>query len=284
MIRAIGILIGLGFTVVVLWAFGWGAAAVIEQGALREPTAEHEFHREPKALHLASDGPMGKWDLQQIQRGYQVYKEVCRNCHSLKFVAMRDLAELGYTEAEVKAEAASWMVPGIDPTTGEVNTRPGKPTDYFPSPYPNEVAAASANGGKVPPDLSLMAKAREGGAAYIYSLLTGYREQPAELLRRFPDAKSPNGTYYNPYFSALNIGMPPPLSDGSVTYADGTQASTDQMAKDVAAFLTWTAEPTLVKRRAVGAWWIAFLAFATVLAWFAKKQVWAPVKPKRRKD
>jgi len=283
MIRLFGILIGLGFTVVVLWAFGWGAAAVIQQGSLREPTAEHAFHREPKALHLASDGLAGKWDYQQLQRGYQVYKEVCSACHSLKFVAIRDLTELTYSEAEVKAEAASIMVPGIDPTTGEVNTRPGKPTDYFPMPYPNDVAAANSNGGKVPPDLSLMAKAREGGAAYIYSILTGYREQPAELLREFPDAKSPNGTYYNPYFSALNIGMPPPLSDGRVTYADGTQASTDQMAKDVAAFLQWTAEPTLVKRHAVGWWWIGFLVFATVLAWFSKKQVWAPVKPKRAK-
>ena len=288
MIRLFGILIGLGFTVVVLWALLWGAIEVgpvlAEHNQFTEPTAEHEFHREPKALHLSSDGPFGKWDLQQIQRGYQVYKEVCAACHGLKFVAMRDLAQLGYTEAEVKAEAASWTVPGIDETTGEVTTRPGRPTDYFPSPYANEVMASAANGGKVPPDLSLMAKAREGGAAYVYSLLTGYREQPAELLREFPDAKSPDGTYSNPYFSALNIGMPPPLTDGRVTYADGTQASTDQMAKDVAAFLTWTAEPTLVKRNAVGWWWTGFLVFATVLAWFAKKQVWAPVKPKHRKD
>ena len=109
------------------------------------------------------------------------------------------------------------MVPGIDPTTGEVNTRPGKPTDYFPMPYPNDVAAANSNGGKVPPDLSLMVKAREGGAAYIYSILTGYREQPAELLREFPDAKSPNGTYYNPYFSALNIGMTASLVTASAS-------------------------------------------------------------------
>jgi ubiquinol-cytochrome c reductase cytochrome c1 subunit len=287
MIRLFGILIGLGFTVVVLWALFWGvievSPVVARHGQFTEPTAEHEYHREPKALHLSTDGPFGKWDLQQVQRGYQVYKEVCSACHGLKFVAMRDLAELGYSEAEVKAEAASWMVPGIDATTGEANTRPGKPTDYFPSPYANDVAASAANGGKVPPDLSLMAKAREGGAAYVYSLLTGYREQPAELVREFPDAKSPPGTYYNPYFAALNIGMPPPLSDGRVTYADGTQASTDQMAKDVAAFLTWTAEPTLAKRNAVGWWWIGFLIFATVLAWFSKKQVWAPVKPKRAK-
>ena len=135
MIRLFGILIGLGFTAAVLWAFGWGAAAVIDQGYLVEPTAEHEFHKQPKASHLASDGPFGKWDLQQLQRGYQVYKEVCSACHSLKYVAMRDLAQLGYNEAEVKATAASWTVPGIDPDTGEATTRPGTPTDYFPSPY-----------------------------------------------------------------------------------------------------------------------------------------------------
>jgi ubiquinol-cytochrome c reductase cytochrome c1 subunit len=289
MIRLIGILIGLGFTVVVLWAFGWGAYTQITEPPAA--TAEHEFHLEPKALHLASDGPFGKWDVQQLQRGYQVYKEVCAACHSLKFVAMRDLAQLTYSEAEVKAEAASWTVPGIDATTGEVNTRPGTPTDYFPSPFANDIAAATANGGKIPPDLSLMVKAREGGAAYIYSLLTGYREQAGykneeghELLREFPDAKTPSGGYFNPYFSALNIGMPPPLADGRVTYADGTQASVDQMAKDVSAFLTWTAEPTLVKRRQTGWAVLAFLLFATVLGWLAKKQVWAPIVPKRRKD
>ena len=132
MTRLIGIIVGLGFTVVVLWAFGWGVAAVVDQGALREPAAEHEFHKEPRPLHLSSDGLFGKWDNQQLQRGYQVYKEVCSACHSLKFVAIRDLAQLGYSEAEVKAEAASWTVPGIDPNTGETNTRPGTPTDYFP--------------------------------------------------------------------------------------------------------------------------------------------------------
>jgi ubiquinol-cytochrome c reductase cytochrome c1 subunit len=284
MIRLFGILIGLFFAgAVLLWSLIPGVATVISEGQLVAPTAEHEFHREPRALRLSSDGPLGKWDNQQLQRGYQVYKEVCAACHGLKFVALRDLAQLGYSEAEVKAEAASWTVPGIDPTTGETNTRPGTPTDYFPSPFANDVAASAANGGKIPPDLSLMVKARHGGAPYIYSLLTGYREQPAELLREFPDAKTPNGAYYNPYFAALNIGMAPPLTDGRVTYADGTEASVDQMSKDVSAFLTWTAEPTLAKRNAIGWWWIGFLIFATVLAWFAKKQVWAPITPKRAK-
>jgi len=284
MIRLFGILIGLGFTAAVLWAFGWGAGAVIDQGYLVEPTAEHEFHEDPRELHLASDGAFGRFDRQQLQRGYQVYKEVCSACHSLKYVAFRDLAQLGYSEAEVKATAASWTVPGIDPNTGETNTRPGTPTDYFPSPFANDIAARAANNNAVPPDLSLMAKARHEGPAYIYSLLTGYQEQPAELLREFPDAKTGTGLYYNPYFANLNIAMAPPLTDGRVTYADGTQASVDQMAKDVAAFLQWTAEPTLDKRKQTGWAVFGFLLFATVLAWLAKKQVWAPIVPKRRKE
>ena len=283
MIRLFGILIGLGFTAAVVWAFGWGAYTAATEG-LGEETAEHAFHEHPKEVRFASDGPFGKWDVQQLQRGYQVYKEVCSACHSLKFVALRNLAELGYSEAEVKAEAANWTVPGIDPNTGETTTRPGTPTDYFPRPFANDVAAAAANNNAIPPDLSLMTKARHDGPAYVYSLLTGYQAQPAELLRRFPDAKTGTGLYYNPYFPNLNLAMAPPLTDGQVTYADGTQASVDQMAKDVSAFLTWTAEPTLVKRKQTGWAVLGFLLFATILAWFAKKQVWAPVKPKRRKD
>ena len=284
MIRLFGILIGLGFTAAVVWAFGWGAAAVVDQGYLVEETAEHEFHQHPREVSFASDGPFGKWDLQQLQRGYQVYKEVCSACHSLKFVAFRDLTQLGYSEAELKATAASWTVPGIDPNTGETNTRPGTPTDYFPRPFANDVAARAANNNAVPPDLSLMTKARHDGSAYVYSLLTGYREQPAELLRDFPDAKTGTGLYYNPDFANLNIAMAPPLIDGQVTYADGTPNTVDQMAQDVAAFLTWTAEPSLIKRKQTGWAVMVFLLFATVLAWLAKKQVWAPVVPKRRKD
>jgi ubiquinol-cytochrome c reductase cytochrome c1 subunit len=291
MIRLFGILIGLGFTAAVVWAFGWGAAAVVDQGYLVEESAEHEFHQHPREVGFASDGPFGKWDYQQLQRGYQVYKEVCSACHSLKYVALRDLAQLGYSEAEVKAEAASWTVPGIDPTTGETNTGPGTPTDYFPSPFANDVAARAANNNAIPPDLSLMAKARHEGPAYVYSLLTGYRDPNTfgltngkTLKEEFPDFETPTGLYFNPYFPNLNLAMAPPLSDGRVTYADGTQASTDQMAKDVAAFLTWTAEPTLVKRKQTGWAVLGFLLFATLLGWLAKKQVWAPIVPKRRKD
>ena len=290
MIRLFGFFIGLGFTVMVLWAFGTGAYTAATEG-LGAETAEHAFHREPGPLHLASDGPFGRWDKEQLQRGYQVYKEVCSACHGLKLVAMRDLEQLGYSEGQVKALAAQWTVPGIDPTTGEANTRPGIPTDYFPSPYANDVAAAAANGGKIPPDLSLITKSRHGGAAYVHALLTGYREQVGyknehgvELLKKFPDAKTPVGGYFNPYFAALNIGMPPPLSEGQVTFADGTNATVDQMSTDVSAFLTWTAEPHLIKRRQTGFAVLGFLLFATILAWFAKQQIWADVKPKKRRE
>ena len=283
MIRLISILVGLGFTVAVLWAFGNGLATVISEGELKPETAEHIYHEhahDPEG-GFAHDGLFGKWDYAQLQRGYQVYKEVCSACHSMKFVAFRNLGELGYTEAEVKAEAAAWQVPGIDPNTGEATSRAATPTDYFPSPYPNAVAARAANNNAIPPDLSLITKARHNGPAYVYSLLTGYQEQPAALVEEFPDAKTGAGLHYNPYFANLNIAMAPPLtSAGQVTYADGTEATIPQMAEDVAAFLTWTAEPTMVKRKQTGWAVLGFLVFATILAYLAKKQVWSSIKPK----
>jgi len=278
MTRIIGILVGLAFTGAVLIAFLTGAYTAATEG-MGAPTAEKVFHKHPREAHFASDGVFGRFDRQQIQRGYQVYKEVCAACHSMKHMAFRNLEELGYTEAEVKAEAKSWTVPGIDPNTGETNTRPGMATDAFPSPYANEIAARAANNNALPPDLSLITKARHDGANYVYSLLTGYQEQPAALLKQFPDSKTPTGLYYNPYFANLNIAMPPPLhSDGQVTYADGTKASVDQMAKDVSAFLIWTAEPSLDKRKQTGWPVLGFLLFATVLAYLAKQQVWADKK------
>ena len=137
-----------------------------------------------------------------------------------------------------------------------------------------------ANNNAIPPDLSLITKARHDGSAYVYSLLTGYQQPPAELLEEFPDAAPGIGLYYNPYFANLNLAMAPPLSEGMVTYADGTEATVDQMAQDVAAFLTWTAEPTLVKRKQTGWPALLFVLFATILAYMAKRQVWAPIKPK----
>lgn len=281
MIRLVGILVGLVFTFVVLLAFGNGAYTAATEG-LGEETAEKVFHLDPKHVEFAHDGLTPEWDVAQLQRGYQVYKEVCSACHSMNFVAFRNLEELGYSEEEVKAEAASWVVPGINPDTGEASTRPGTPTDNFPAPYANSVAAAAANNNAIPPDLSLITKARHHGPQYVYSLLTGYQAPSAELVERFPDSVPGTGLNHNPYFANLNLAMAPPLtSDGQVTYADGTEATVDQMAKDVSAFLTWTAEPSLVDRVRLGWIVMGFLLFVTILAWLAKKSVWSTLKPRK---
>ncbi|MFC4293641.1 cytochrome c1 [Novosphingobium tardum] len=273
MVRLLGMLAGLFFGAALLWSFGNGAYTAITEPTAA--TAEAEFHRHPKEVRFASDGPFGTFDKQQLQRGFQVYKEVCSACHSLRLVAFRDLSQLGYNEAEVKAIAKGFQVPGIDPNTGEANTRPGLPTDYFPKPFANDIAARAANNNAVPPDLSLMTKARHEGPAYVYSLLTGFQNQPAALLQKFPDAKTPAGLHYNPYFANLNLAMAPPLTaEGQVTYGDGTKSSVDQMAKDVAAFLVWTAEPKLAKRHQTGFPVVIFLIFATVLAYMAYQNVW----------
>ena len=278
MVRIFGILAGLFFALALLWSFINGAITFAEEG--KPATAEHEFHKHPKELALASDGPFGKFDKQQLQRGFQVYKEVCAACHSLRLVAFRDLAQLGYNEAEVKAIAGGFQVPGVDPNTGEANTRAGLPTDYFPKPYPNDIAARAANNNAIPPDLSLMTKARHEGPAYVYSLLTGYQNQPAELLKKFPDAKTPQGLHYNPYFANLNLAMPPPLTTaGQVTYGPGNpQPTVAQMSKDVAAFLVWSAEPKLAKRHQTGWPVVLFLIVLTVISYLAYQNVWRPVK------
>lgn len=278
MVRIFGILAGLFFVAALTWSLATGAYTAITEPA--SPTAEQAFFKHPKHLALASDGVFGKFDKQQVQRGFQVYKEVCSACHSLRLVAFRDLAQLGYNEAEVKAIAAGFQVPGVDPNTGEANTRPGLPIDYFPKPYPNDIAARAANNNAIPPDLSLMAKAREDGAAYVYSLLTGYQAQPAKLLEDFPDSKTGPGLHYNPYFPNLNLAMAPPLtSAGQVTYGPGNPKPTvDQMAKDVAAFLVWTAEPKLAKRHQTGWPVLLFLIVLTGLAYLAYQNVWRDKK------
>ena len=245
------------------------------------PLAAEEFHKPPKPLHLASDGPFGKFDKRQLQRGFQVYSEVCSACHSLSLVSFRDLKELGYNDAEVKKIASDWktQVPSINPDTGEAATRKALPSDTFPAPFPNEVAARAANNNALPPDLSLITKSREGGAAYVHSILTGFQNQPAELLKKFPDAKAPPNLHYNPYFANLNIAMPPPLvTDGQVEYQDGTKPTVDQMATDVAAFLVWTAEPNLESRHAAGLAVVVFLLFGTILGYLAYHQLWYDAK------
>jgi len=260
MIRIFSILAGLAFAFVLALAFVFEAVGTAKDGLPH--SAERSFHEHPKELALASDGAFGKFDPAQLQRGFKVYSEVCSNCHSLHQVAYRDLKALGYNDDEVKAIAAKAQVPVYNPATGEVKTHKGLAADHFPP--------VVYGGRGTPPDLSLMTKARHGGAAYVYSLLTGYTQQPAELLKKFPDAKTPDGLFYNPYFANLNIAMPPPLT--------GDKAIVEQQAQDVAAFLVWTAEPSLEKRHQVGWTVLGFLLFATVLGYMSYRTIWADKK------
>jgi ubiquinol-cytochrome c reductase cytochrome c1 subunit len=277
MIRFIAILVGLGFVLVSAISFVTGFATWMTAEKAEE-TAEYKYHEHPHNVAFSFDGPFGHWDRQQLQRGFQVYKEVCAGCHSLSLVAFRNLQDIGYSEAEVRAIANQWAieVPSVNPQTGEPATRKALPSDRFPSPYPNEIAARAANNNAVPPDLSLIVKAREGGADYVHSLLTGYRNPPA-------DVEVPQGLYYNPFFHSIKIAMPPPLKDGQVTYADNTAATVDQMSQDVTAFLTWAAEPNLERRHQMGWAVLIFLIAATVLAYLAYRNVWSDRKVKKAK-
>jgi ubiquinol-cytochrome c reductase cytochrome c1 subunit len=266
MVRILGFLVGLGFVGAAAWSLLWGVIAYIGS-----PPAEAVAHEEPRSISYSFDGPLGRFDRQQLQRGFQVFKEVCSACHGLNQVAFHNLRDLGYTEAEVRAIADQWQIqiPSINPDTGEPATRKAIPADHFPSPYANETAARAANNNALPPDLSLMAKAREGGPAYIESLLTGFREPPRGY-------QVPPNLHYNPWFANLNIAMPPPLTaDGQVTYAPGNPPATRaQMAHDVAAFLMWAAEPNLQARHQYGLAALIFLIFGTILAYMAYQEVW----------
>ncbi|ATY32303.1 cytochrome c1 [Sphingomonas psychrotolerans] len=272
-IRSIKFLIGAAFVGVLGWALLWTVVDTVQNPPAE--TAEEAMHHHPKELHLASNGPLGKFDNAQIQRGFLVYEKVCASCHSLNLVSFRDLQQIGYNEAEVKKIAKDWPIkqPVQDPKAGTWGERDNLASDRFPKVY--------YPGTGTPPDLSLMTKARHDGAAYVYSLLTGYDEKPsAEALKHFPEfAKPPEGMYFNPYFANLNISMPPPLTgDDQVTYSDGTRATKDQMAKDVAAFLVWTAEPTMQRRHSAGLAVVLFLLIATGLAYGAYLTVWRGVK------
>lgn len=271
MIRFFALLVGIAMVGAALFSFVMGATNYFTDPPAE--TAEHVFHKHAEPLDLPTDGPFGRWDQVQLQRGFKVYSEVCAACHSLSQVAFRNLHDLGYDDAEIDAIAANWPTqqPTFDPKTGERDTRPNVASDHFPKVY--------YPGQGNPPDLSLIVKAREGGAAYVHSLLTGYQDPPKELLEEFPDAAPGPGAYYNPYFANLNISMPPPIIENSgFTYDDGTQATADQMSKDVAAFLTWTAEPKLVQRKQTGWAVLGFLLVATALGFLAYRQVWSNVK------
>ena len=285
-IRLGGIIVGILMVgVLLLWSFV--PDTLKYSSPVKQPYyAFHEDKLKP-AGGFSFDGAGGTWDNQQLQRGYQIYKEVCKSCHSLKYVAFRNLAELGYSDEEVRAEAASWEVPGLN-EYGEATPRPAEPTDYFPSPYPNEVAARAANNNALPPDLSLITKARPDGSNYVYSLMQGYVEPTEEDLAKAKELaggtewETPVGLYFNEHFYNANIAMPPQLYPDLITYADGTEATTEQMAQDIAAFLTWTAEPTLVQRKQTGWFVIGFLLFATAFGFLSYKQIWADKKAKKK--
>ncbi len=224
--------------------------------------------KHPRDMHWAFDGPFGTVDKASAQRGFQVFKEVCSACHGLQRVSFRNLQALGFEEAEIKALAAGVTVKDGPNDTGEMFDRPGLPSDRFVPPYPNENAARAAQNGAYPPDLSLIIKARPNGANYVYSLLTGYEPAPG-------GAHAPEGLHYNPYFPTHHIAMAPPLSDGQITYEDGTQATTDQMAKDVVTFLQWAAEPEMEERKHMGLKVLLFLVVFTGFMFVAKKKIWS---------
>ena len=215
-------------------------------------------------------GLTGTFDRASQQRGLQVYKEVCSGCHGLRLLAYRNLKAIGYNDDEIKAFASENSVNSFN-DDGEVVEREARASDKFVSPYPNEQAARAANGGAYPPDLSLIIKARSDGANYLHALLTGYVDAPAEQ-------KVPDGMYFNKYYPGKLIGMPQPLYEDGVEYADGTKATPNQMAKDVTAFLAWASEPEMEDRKRLGISVILFLLVLTILSYLAMKQIWAPIK------
>ena len=272
-------------------------AALLLAGGLSVPAQAKTNAEEPAKVAWSFAGPFGKFDQAQLQRGYKVYAEVCSGCHSMKLMAYRNLAQPGgpfydkkypvpAQSPYAKALAAAVQVPDIDPDTGDANTRPGTPADHFKSPFPNEAAARAANGGALPPDLSVITRAREGGADYVHSLLSGYRDPPAGL-------EVPDGKYYNPFMAGdLSsywkgpkdkvppggfIAMPFQLMPDRVQFDDGTKSSTDQEAKDVAAFLSWAAEPHQTERKETGAAVLLYLLGFATLLFFSYKQIWKNV-------
>ncbi len=219
-------------------------------------------------------GLFGKFDRGSLQRGYQVYTEVCASCHSMKYLSYRNLSEKGGPEFSVeqaKAIASSFEVTDGPNEDGEMFTRPGKLSDKFVMPYENEKAAQAANGGAYPPDMSVLAKARSGGPDYLYSLLLGYESPPSDIILD-------DGVYYNKYMYGNNIKMAKPLDDGLVKYSDGTTASEEQMAKDVVTFLMWAAEPHLESRHKMGFKAIVYLIILTILVYFSMKKIWSRVE------
>ncbi len=252
---------------------------------------EHDTPTPPR-LHWSFAGPWGKFDRAQLQRGFKIYREVCANCHSLSMIAFRNLADPGgpeFSVAQAQSVAAEYKIKDGPNDQGEMFERPGRLADYFPAPFPNEQTARAANNGSLPPDMSVLAKARtyergfpwfvidiftqyqEQGPDYIAALLKGYQPKPADM-------QLPPGMMYNEYFPGHGIGMPPPISDGQVTFDDGVPATLDQYSRDIAAFLMWTAEPRLEDRKRIGLQVMVFLIIFAGLLYFTKKRVWREVE------
>ena len=250
--------------------------------------AEEQSHETPPPPRQkwSFSGPFGHYDKGQLQRGFKVYKEVCAVCHGLKYVAFRNLDALGYSEGQIKAIASEYKIPDGPNDQGEMFERAGRPADYFPTPWPNENAARARYNG-VPPDFSVLAKARgyergfpwfifdmfiqfqEHGVDYIHALMVGYKEKPPAGVTL------PAGSFYNEYFPGHAIAMPPPLSDKRVDYTDGSPTTVDQYSKDVSAFMMWAAEPHLEARKRIGFQVMIFLLVLSGLLYFTKKKVWA---------
>tara|TARA_Y100000590_G_scaffold2060_1_gene2711 strand:- start:4 stop:780 length:777 start_codon:yes stop_codon:yes gene_type:complete len=221
-------------------------------------------------------GITGKFDRSSLQRGYQVYNEVCASCHSMNLLSYRNLGEKGgpeFSVDQVKAIAANFEVTDGPDSQGEMFTRPGRPSDKFVSPYPNVQAAMAVNGGAYPPDMSVLVKARKGGADYIYSVLMGYEEAPGGF-------ELEDGVYYNEYMDGNKIKMAKPLAEGLVSYADGTEATESQMAMDVTTFLTWASEPHLEARHQTGLKVIMYLIILTILVYLSMRRLWSRIDPK----
>lgn len=226
----------------------------------------------PPAQRWSFDGVFGTYDRAAQQRGFQVYKEVCAACHAVKHLYFRDLTQIGYSEDQVKGIAAAWpqqVTDGPD-DSGQMFQRPARPSDPIPGPFPNDQAARAANNGALPPDLSLITKARMGGADYVYAIPAGYKDPPAGV-------KMNANMYYNEYFPGHQIAMPPPLSADQVKYADGTAVTVQQMSHDVVTFLSWAAEPTLEERHRTGFKVLLFLVVATGVFYAAKRKIWARI-------
>ncbi len=236
-----------------------GAGAAHAAGAAKE-APDHDWKH---------TGVFGTFDRAELQRGFQVFQEVCASCHSLDFIAFRNLAEIGFTEDQIKAIAAEYEVEDGPDDEGEMFMRPAKPSDYFPAPFPNKQAARASNGGAFPPDLSLIVKARNNGLDYLYALLTGYEEEPPEGF------ELAEGMNYNHYFPGHQIAMPEPLYEEAVEYADGTEPTLEQHAHDVSVFLAWTAEPELEVRKQTGLKVLIFIAIFTALLYIIKRRIWA---------